>query len=193
MSPFKLRVVVLFLLLTAGAYSQSLQFFREKIELFVHETHSRVKGTYYFKNTGERLVSKTLYYPFPVRPSLPYPENVSVLDSLKNKKISCEHQNSGIIFRIDVPAKSVVIYVVEYTQRTPKQKMEYILTTTGEWGRSLELAEYVVVLPRALQLIRHSLDFNVVKKFSDKVVYYSRKTNFRPAENLIIQWAEGRK
>ncbi len=170
------------------AHSQVVQFFREKIDIEVRDSAAVVTGTYYFKNISGREVNVPLYYPFVVNDSLPPPDRVAVTDMVQKKAVPFFAANKGVRFFIRLPAKSIRIYRVAYRQSTPYRMMEYILTTTRAWGRTLQSAEYMVILPQTLTLTDSSLPFRQKSLDTPFDFYYYNITNFLPHKNFHIRW-----
>ena len=188
MLKFKLNIIVILILSSSQIYCQSIQFIREKIELHIFDSYSHVKGTYYFQNIGSENTSQNLYYPFVVNNDLPYPDSISIRDSLTNKIIDCKYSDLGVTFALQVPAKSIVIYTVHYYQRTPANMMEYILTTTQRWKQPLIKAEYLITAPLHLKIKFLSMQFELLKKNKERTFYFNKEINFMPVENIIIKW-----
>jgi hypothetical protein len=174
-------------LLWQFAFGQSLQFLGEKIEVTIHEEHAVVNGEYHFKNNSIHAVRRTLFYPFVINDDLPYPDSVSVTHD--EESIPFRPQSSGINFSITIPPESTAVYRVVYLQKTPANKMEYILTTTQRWRQPLRFAEYTVRMPSKLQLRYLSLPDPELGIRDDHMIYRIHKTNYMPKTNLRLEWA----
>ena len=186
-----LRAVLSFLLFCSlfwqFALGQSLQFFGEKIEVTIHEEHVELRGEYHFKNHSTQPVRRTLFYPFVIHSDLPYPDNVSI--SHDEESITFSRQNAGINFSITVPPESSAVYIVYYSQKTPANKMEYILTTTQRWKQPLGFAEYIIKLPQLFLLKYLSLSPSEIAVDGNYQIYSVFKDNYMPNSNLIVEWA----
>ena len=190
---FKLKTCIIFIFLAVNVYCQSVQFFREKIELHIYDSYCNLKGYYYFKNISKKEISTILYYPFVVNDELPYPDSVSIKELVNNTEVDFLVSEKGIRFPLHIPEKSIIIYEINYFQRTPANKMEYILTTTQKWKRPLFEAEYIITIPNNTKLYIKSFSFDKKKYLDDRNIYYMKKKNFMPKENLIISWKREKK
>lgn len=187
----KKKNIFLFLLLifiSTNLSSQNLQFFRERIELDVEDTTCTVNGYYYFKNESGKAVKLTLYYPFIINDSLPYPDSISVSNYFNQQTIGFQKTKDAIRFPVSIPAKSIMAYKVTYRQQTPARKMEYILTTTKFWGKPFQVAEYLVILPDSLGLTFSSLRYFKKSFVNGQTHHYIRLENYLPGKNFIIKW-----
>ena len=186
--PKNLKILLFILLFFSIMPAQNLQFFRERIELNVNGATCTVNGFYYFKNESGKAVKHTLYYPFVVNDSLPYPDSISVSNYFNQKSIGFQKTKEAIRFSVSVPAKSIMAYKVTYRQQTPARKMEYILTTTKFWGKPFQIAEYLIILPDSLTLTFSSLKNLKKLVVNGKVQHYIRLENYLPGKNFIIKW-----
>ena len=183
-------LVIIVFIFSGLVYSQSIQFFREKIEVDVNGSFCQIKGIYYFKNSSNKEVSRTFYYPFVVNEKMLYPDSIIIKDLGNDRIINFSTSKSGIHFRAHLPAKSIIIYKIIYSQRTQAREIEYILTTTRKWGRPLEQAEFIVRIPKTFQLVSLTFPYNYRKNENDINLYYINKENFIPEQNLIVKWVE---
>jgi len=169
-------------------FPQSVQFLGERIEVTIHKEYAEVRGEYHFKNNSDQAVRRTLLYPFVINEILSYPDSISVIHQ-EGKSIPFNHQDNAVIFSVAVPPKSTTVYNVFYSQKTPAQKMEYILTTTQRWRQPLSFAEYIIKLPQSLLLKYLSLSPPEKTVEGDYQVYRVFKNNYMPQSNIIVEWA----
>lgn len=167
---------------------QALQFYGEKIEISILGDNALVTGVYYFKNNTKKIIRRTLYYPFVINQDLSWPDTISVYQISEKKSLTFRNAKEGILFTLQVPADSTVIYKVKYRQRTPNRKMEYILTTTQKWGRPLVFAEYSVILPEKFELLDISLAPDSRQTINHKQIIKINRQNYLPTKNLILFW-----
>ena len=170
--------------------TQNLRFCRERIEIELNGDYCVLNGTYYFKNEAKSAMEQILFYPFVISRELPYPDSISVWEAATNQRVEYSRSDDGISFRVSVPAQSFSVYKVSYRQRTPTAYMEYILTTTADWRKPLEIAEYQIKVPRNLALVYLSLPGVSSSKRGGESIYYVRKEHYMPAANIIVRWTE---
>ena len=169
-------------------YSQSLNFFREKIEVELKGDYCIIKGLYYLKNSSFIDVNRLLYYPFVINDDLPFPYKIQITNLKKSKEISYKANENGVYFSVKVMKDSISIYKVIYYQKTKANRMEYILETTQEWGRPFEFAEYIYKMPTNYKMIYSSIIPDEKNIKENKTIYKCSKINFMPTKNLIIKW-----
>ncbi|MGE5430764.1 MAG: hypothetical protein ACM3QX_06805 [Syntrophomonadaceae bacterium] len=186
-----LVVISLCLLVFSEAlYSQGLRFYRENIQIEVKKDECILTGIYYFANPSGTPVSQSLYYPYVVNDSLPVPYKAEVKAVKSGRPLPNVATAKGIIFSVDTAPHDTSIIEVKYYQKTPMHMMEYILTTTKEWGTSFDMAEYSVKLPGRFSLLSMQPQFENVKKENKYRTYFTLKRNYLPQHNFIIKWKE---
>ena len=168
--------------------AQSLQFYGEKIEISILGDNALVTGEYYFRNNTSQSIRRTLYYPFVINQNLPWPDSISVNQVSEKKSLTFRKAKEGILFTLQVPADSTVIYKVTYRQQTPSQMMEYILATTQKWGYPLVFAEYSIILPEKFELLDISLAPDSRQVINHKQIIKINRQNYLPTKNLTLYW-----
>lgn len=171
-------------------HSQGLRFFRENIQIEVNKDECILTGIYYFANPSGSRVSQSLYYPYVVNDSLPLPYKAEVKDLKSGKKVSGISTAKGLLFAVEVQANDTSVIEVKYYQKTPMHMMEYILTTTKEWGTSFDMAEYSVKLPARYKLLSMQPQFENEKKSDKYRTFFTLKRNYLPQHNFVIKWKE---
>jgi hypothetical protein len=169
-------------------HAQALQFSEEEVRVHVQGRHCTVTGTYTFTNHSDREIAWSLFYPLLETPQLPFPDEISVFDTTRSIAPPFSTSKEGIAFPVSTPPRSRATYRISYKQRTLAARMEYILTTTRNWGRPLDRATFVVTIPDSLQLTSISIPCDSVKLYGNDSVFSSRRHNFLPEENLILSW-----
>ncbi|MBI4810720.1 MAG: hypothetical protein HY800_04630 [Ignavibacteriales bacterium] len=165
-----------------------MQFIRERIEIHVQDNNCCLKGQYYFTNNTSTILQRTVYYPFIVSEALPFPDSIVVNDMGNCKTLPFLKSRSGILFSISIPPKTTNMYEVMYFQRTLDYFMEYILTTTHQWGKPLMRGEYVVDIPSKYKLKYISMRYDREEDHDGDISYIIHRENFMPEKNLIIRW-----
>jgi len=185
---FKLIILSSLIISFKIALAQTLQFSSEAIEITISDGYAVVNGDYTFNNISENEINRTLFYPFPVSQSYPFPDSIFISDK-NNKKIPFIKSSSGIYFSINIPSDSETAIKISYYQKLNSDEMKYILTSTQKWKHPLQKAEYKILLPKEFNLINLSLKPD--KENSDLInnIYIINKQNFMPERDLIITWA----
>jgi len=181
-------VVLSNVIIYAQVNGQSLQFTRERIEIKIQDNNCCVMGKYYFTNNTSRVIQHMMYYPFVVNQSLPFPDSMLVDDEGTNSIVPFRKSENGILFSIAISPMASKIYKVTYYQRTPDNFMEYILTTTRQWGQPLDIGEYIVDMPNKYKMKYLSMKIDSVKNNSGYTSYILNREHFMPEKNLTIKW-----
>lgn len=187
MLKIKLNIIVLFLLQSI-VLSQSINFKKEKIEISVKDNHCTLTGYYFFENNDLKDKTQTIYYPFVINNSLPYPDSIFVFDNSTLKTLPFRKLKEGIIFDINIPPGSITQIKVQYRQNLIDNYFEYILTTTQNWKKPLESAEFNILLPSSYLNPNISYSEDLTIQGTDYIAYTFTKINFMPDKNLIIKW-----
>jgi len=173
--------------LVLGATSPA-QFVREEIIVRVHGDYCALDGTYEFRNAEEHALPWPIFYPLLNTAVIPLADSIRICDAGTEELLPFESGVNGVSFALNMPPRASRIIRISYRQRTPKERMEYVLTSTKEWGRPLESATFRVVVPNALRLTHMSLPYDSVMKRGNNVEYFTRKKTFMPRSNLILEW-----
>lgn len=169
--------------------TQPVEFFRERIEIEVADSSCTVNGTYFFRNPSTSSFNLPVFYPVVLNDSLPFfPDHFIVYNEVTGRELPFHTSSNGIHFNLFCEGLSITIFRVSYRQHTPKSMMEYILTTTQNWGKPLEKAVYVIYMPSYLHLTACSLQPDQISKQDGLLVYTTTKTSFLPRRNLKLYW-----
>jgi hypothetical protein len=182
------NIIILVICSSGQLFSQDLQFTHERIELDIDNHRCCLKGTYYFKNRSALPAERMIYYPFSKEYNLCMPDSVTVTDIFSKNNVKFSKADQYILFHLFVPARGESVYEVVYCQETPRQKMEYILTTTRTWKRPLDQAKFIIKLAADLQLKYLSCSWDSMTVSPITIYYYKTWRTFMPDSNLIVEW-----
>lgn len=177
-------------LLPTSTPARHIQFRSEVIDITVQADHCVITGDYFLANEGNVPAEGVLHYPFPIDAGLPFPDSVSVADQASGTPIRYGQARDGIQFPVRIaPHDSIGIRVV-YTQRTPERRVRYILTTTRRWGRPLRSADFLIHIPRSLELTHISIAPDSVEHAGTWEIHRIHRSQFMPACDLDLTWKE---
>jgi hypothetical protein len=165
-----------------------LRFEKEKITITVSDSEVRLTGEYYFRNSSPDTDRSWIQYPFVVLPLQPFPDFIEVSDVTGGRPITHQIESDGIRFRIEANPFDLRVIKIVYRQPVRSKRFEYLLKTTASWGASLRLAEYRILLPLDCELKSCSFPFDTIKQKNGHVLYWMRRENFLPEENLVFHW-----
>ncbi|MBU2651893.1 MAG: DUF4424 family protein [Bacteroidetes bacterium] len=161
--------------------AQSLDFFREDLVFKLNRESLSVEGEYYFRNLTPAKVERSLFYPFPQDDdhgnvvwfaAWPTDEPDSSVVLRKRKE--------GGNFHAVFPPYSQRAYFIGYTQELKSGHARYILTTTLQWKKPFELANYKLWVPLGIQIDSLSYPPDKIDTVKEYVIYNWSKTNFMP-------------
>jgi hypothetical protein len=187
------RIFILLFILIANtaAQAQELEFYKEDLNFTIRKGFFYVDGIYYFSNPGGESVRKVLFYPFPTSDTFYGPvKDVSILeiaDSNTNRLI--KQTRNGAMFAIDLPPYESTKFRIRYTQPVYGNRSEYILTTTQNWGKPLELAHYSLTVPPELVNLQFSIPPDSTQRVGTDAIYYWERKNFIPDTNMIFTFS----
>ena len=173
--------IILSLFLPLFLRCQQLSFVREDITM-------TIRGNYWFTNSSGGAYDGTLFYPFPVDSSHPFPDSITIEDITHTTIPLLSKSSEGISFPISAGPFSTQQINIEYHQRTLNRACEYILSSARYWGRPLDEALFCVALPTNLGLTSISYPFDSTIVVGGMNKYFIRKTRFSPENNLHVFW-----
>lgn len=186
-----LRIVLFLFFISGFIYPQQIQFCKEKICIEVKKGECVLTGIYYFVNNSGKSIRQNLYYPYVVNDFLPLPYKAEVKLTKNDSILPVIKSSKGIIFKINVEPNDTTVVEVVYYQKTPENKMEYILTTTQKWGKPFAEAAYIVKIPSDFILEKMHPAFDKSSIEENYNIYYTLKKDYLPDHNFIVSWMEG--
>lgn len=194
--PGSLRAAALLLVCAVACERQEqppvspVRFVRERVVVEVAEDHTRVVGTYVFRNTSDGPRDEPMFCPFPIDRGHLYPSQVEVEEQRGDSlaPLGFASRDMGVAWRLWLDAGEERVVRVEYTQRTLARRAVYIVTTTKLWRRPIERAEFEVRVPAALRGVRLSFEPDRVESAGDTVLYLMTREQFMPDEDLVVTW-----
>jgi hypothetical protein len=186
-----MKIILLLISLTVlQSYSltviaQSLQFYREDIVFNVSEYQVTIDAQYHFCNLSEKDIKTSLFYPFPGN-TRELIDTLDIRDLKTDQFISYRDGKAGVFFVISVPAYSQAAYRVYFRQRLEEKHFTYILTSTESWGRSLEFANFKLLIPVTLSIdfLSYPADSTFIQ--NDIRYFIWKKKDFMPDRDFEI-------
>ena len=100
------------------------------------------------------------------------------------------HGERSVMWNMRFAPEEEKLVRVEYVQQIDKPHAIYIVTTTSEWHRPIELAEFEFRIPREFEDVQFSFVPDVRVTAGDTIVCYMSRTNFMPDEDLVVTWSD---
>jgi hypothetical protein len=166
-----------------------IRFVRERIRVGIRPAGIGVEGVYVFRNELPEPATVPLFYPFPVDSIHPWPTWIVVCSQEGDDLSFSRPRFDGILFRVTLPADGIAAVRVAYEQPSLDHSGCYILTTTSEWGRPLETAEFEVAVPVGINLETMAYDADELVRERGVQVYRFTRHRFMPTRNLCVRWS----
>jgi hypothetical protein len=178
--------VLLAMVASLSGGQQPVEFARERIAVNLDGTAIAVDGDYVLRNPAGTDRVQKLYYPFPVDSTHPFPDSISVWR--KRAPVTFEQSGNGIVFSVEVGGGKSAGFRVVYVQRCFDNSGCYILTTTSQWNRPLESAEFEITVTDAVNLEWCSYELTPAGKIEGMRTYEFYQKNFMPEKDLCFRW-----
>jgi hypothetical protein len=167
-----------------------VRFVREHVIVRPSEGRTIVSGVYYFRNDSDDTVSVAMRYPFPIDRFHIGPFRVRAWEKRSGvfEPMGFTPGEYSMTWRLSFKPREEKIVRAEYAQEIKRHHAVYIVTTTRQWGRPLERAEFEFRVPRGLDEVKPSFEPTRVEERADTVVYYLERTDFMPDSDLSVTW-----
>jgi hypothetical protein len=177
-----------FLLLCLPAFGQRADFVREDVTFHCDATALRVEGLYWFANRSGHPVRSELFYPFPELPG-------GTIDSIRVFSLSAGRRidirtgdRHGISFPLFLASFDTALLRIGYRQTCHGDSAVYLLTTTQTWRKSLDRAEFKLVVPESVVMERFSYEPQKTYHIGREKIYYWEMTGFMPEKDMIFHF-----
>jgi hypothetical protein len=167
-----------------------LRFYREHVTVEPSDGRVRVVGVYYFRNESDEPLSTPIRYPFPVDRYQVMPFRIRVWEETGEdlRPLGFTREDASVRWRMQFAPRGERTVRVEYVQEIKKNRAVYIVTTTHEWGRPIELAEFEFRVPAHFEDVELSFEPDHTSVSGDTIVHYLRETDFLPDSDLTVTW-----
>jgi hypothetical protein len=169
-----------------------VRFYREYVKVEPSRRLTKVSALYYFRNESDRRVKQGISYPFPVDRFHLYPRSIRVWEKNGDdlRAMGFLHRERNVLWTMDLEAGEEIVIRVDYTQEIRRPRAVYIVTTTKNWKRPIEVAEFEFRVPAELDSVELSFEPDRRATEGDTTVYYVGYTDFMPDEDLVVTWKE---
>lgn len=167
-----------------------LRFYREHVTVEPSDGRVRVVGIYHFRNESDEPLATGIQYPFPVDRYQMMPFRIRVWEETQEglDPLGFTRVDASVRWRMRFTPREERTVRVEYVQEIKRNRAVYIVTTTHEWGKPIELAEFEFRVPVHFEDVEFSFEPDHVSESGDTVVYYMSATDFLPDSDLTVTW-----
>lgn len=174
----------------ASAALSPIRFSREYVTVVPSRGSTKVSALYYFRNDSDRRVKQGIRYPFPVDRFHLYPRIVRVWEKNGDdlRPMGFVHRDRYVLWNMALEPREEKLVRVDYVQEIRRPRAIYIVTTTREWKRPIELAEFEFRIPADMDSVSLSFEPDTRTVVGDTIVYYMKQIDFMPDEDLVVTW-----
>jgi len=178
----------------ADAPERLIRFVQEYVTVEPSPGLTRVVGVYHIRNEEDAAAEMGILYPFPVDRDHAPPHIVRLWEQTPDgyRTKGFVRRDADILLTLVFEPHEEKVFKVEYVQRIRKRHAVYILTTTRQWERAIELAEFEFRVPKELEGVELSFEPDRTESRGDTLVHYMRQEQFYPDEDLAVTWTAER-
>ena len=184
----RILLFLLFLFFCSVLHAE-IEFFKEDLQFELNDGYFIVAGNYYFRNTTDRDIQATLFYPIPRDNMLGSYDSVEVKDSSQDSdSLVTVIKEKGFFFNIEISANSTAEYTISYRQKLLGNRARYIFTSTKSWGKPLERADFQLTFPKTLKIDFLSIIPDSLQESDDTYMLFWTKEDFMPEEDFVVHY-----
>jgi hypothetical protein len=180
-------LIVLVLILPLSCINQEFSFVQENVTMKI--TNDRFCVTGFYQINGKNQNKNVLVYPFPIDSLYGDIDSLKIYNLSTNELItplSCN--NKKAVFKINFDKNKVLDVQISYCQKLLGHQAEYLLKSTISRERPLIQANFQLIVPDNITITHFSYLPQDSIKTDSELVYYWRKINFMPKDNMIFKF-----
>jgi hypothetical protein len=141
-----------------------------------------VRGMYHFTCSAKQPLVASLFYPFPLDSTHPYPDSVEI------RQRGFQKQDSGVSFRMQFRPGAEDSFFAYYRQPLRANTATYIVTTTRKWKRPIDVAHFRVTVPAGFKDVKLTFRADSVTRNDSTVTYLFMQRRFFPDRDVTVTW-----
>ena len=178
-------LAVVFLSQAYPVPAQNLTFYREDLTFRIEGVYFYVNGVYYLSSSEPPVSPVTLLYPFPTDSIYSTADSLFIYNLTRNEGIiDYIKKKDMVVFQVGLDTLTAIL--ISYRQKYHTGEVRYILTTTQNWGKPLEQANFKLILDKNINIVYFSYPPDRFSIFGNTKIYYWEKKNFMPLEDMIF-------
>jgi hypothetical protein len=184
-------IFLIFLLFPPYLLGQDLTFYKEDITFTLGTNHFTVDGLYWFANRANKSCESLIYYPYGINSTTENVDSMEITNVSENSipKIVGKDKN-GFLFLLRLLANDTIVYHIKYMQNIASDSVRYILTSTQQWNRALEYADYKLIVDKKFIITKFSYKPDTVNNMENAKIYSWTKTNFMPYFDMVFHFGK---
>jgi len=185
-------LLAVFIVLQAinGIWAQQVVFTSEKVVISLDSVFVRVSADYEFTNFSGDSLTTAILYPVPKSPVGLSFDTLLILDPVhQGKYVSYQLINdTAALFRITLPPGRATNCRIFYRQQHYGHSARYIVTTTRAQKQPLKRAEFELIVPVSLKIVKFSFEPSSESRFDDCIIYRWNFTGFYPDRDMDFEF-----
>jgi hypothetical protein len=168
----------------------AVKFVREHVRVEPADGRTRVVGIYSFRNDSDSACGVGMRYPFPIDRGHLYPMLIRVCEERSGgtEPMGFVHEEAGVAWQLRFAPREEKVVRVEYVQEIREKRAIYIVTTTRQWMRPIDVAEFEFRVPASLEGVRLSFEPDCSEAVGDTTVFRMTRREFMPDSDLTVTW-----
>ncbi len=184
--------IVLVLILPLNCINQEFSSVQENVTMRISNDYFCVSGFYQIK--GESQNKQVLVYHFPVDTLYGDVDSLKIYNLSTNELIiPLVSDNKKVTFKIHFDKNAELDVQISYCQKLLGHQAEYFLKSNISRERPLIQANFQLIVPDNIKITHFSYLPQDSIKTNNEVVYYWRKINFMPKENMFFKFKSNSK
>lgn len=173
-----------------GVRAQQAVFTSEKVVITLDSVFIHVSADYEFANFSGDSLTTAILYPVPKAPSGLSFDTLLIIDPVhQGRYIPYQLINdTAALFRITLSPDKTTTCHIFYRQQHHGCSARYIVTTTRAQKQPLKKAEFELIAPVSLKIIKFSFEPSSESRFDDCTIYRWNFTGFYPDRDMDFEF-----
>jgi hypothetical protein len=177
-----------FVLVLAGGCRRGapgpVHFAREEVAVTVRAGAVEVLGTYHFTCSARDTVTAVISYPFPLDSFHGYPDSVA----LPGHRFRLADSAAQFVMRFRPGGEDS--FTAWYRQPLRGPQARYIVTTTRQWRRPIDRAQFRVTVPAGLPGAALNYRPDSTRRDDSTLTWFFTRLGFYPADDVVVSWSD---
>jgi hypothetical protein len=185
------RHFLLFLLFLYSGFvaGQRIEFFKEELVFTIDSSFFSVNGDYCFRNPSNSSLDVKIFFPVSKTPAYPAIDTMLIYDiSRPSHPIMAEINDTVATFSLSFLPFSEKCVKIYYKQHHNGSWAKYILMTTQNWHKPLELAKYSLITSKNISISHFSISPDQSEDFGETRLYYWNRQQFMPEKDFVFDF-----
>jgi hypothetical protein len=185
-----------------------VHFAREEIAMDVRPGVLEVRGMYHFTCSASAPLVAAVFYPFPLDSLHLYPDSIELRtptaelqtpnagvrmpdSEVRRSELavrSFTRRDSGVSFQMRFRPGAEDSFFALYRQPLKANSATYIVTTTRQWKRPIDVASFRVTVPAGFKDVELTFKPDSTRKSDSTVSYFFTRKRFFPDKDVTVTW-----